>query len=279
MSASKQVAVTVAFGDFADRLDRTFTSFAQNPFLDLHVFIIGDKLPEKRFPGITYHLRPPDPAFSHPLRDAVYRRWLFIDELDAEFAIVVDNNDVLCLQKLPEIPTLLRGAAFGATAEHDAGRYIPGQEYTSVYINCGVTFWHIPSSRKMREETVDRGRAYFRNIDDQRSINEVIQTRYYDQMIVLPSQYNFRAHIAPFRFKWHKWPQVSHLDGVMIYHNSFCIEAAKKLLPVKTRAVLPDFLRDPAPLSPAQQRRRRMQERLKPHIVDAGIIRRILSAS
>lgn len=277
MSASKQVAVTVAFGSFAERLDRTFTSFAQNPFLELHAFIVGDKLPEKRLSGVTYHLRPPDPAFSHPLRDAVYRRWLFIDELDAEYAVVVDNNDVLCLQKLPEIPTLLRGAAFGATAEHEGGRYIPGQGYTSVYINCGVTFWHVPSSRKMREETVDRGRAYFRNIDDQRSINEVIQTRYYDQMIVLPCQYNYRAHVAPFRAR--RWPTVNHLDGVMIYHNSFCIEAAKKLLPVKPRAQLHDFPRDATPLNASQQRWRRVQERLKPHIVGASIIRRILSAS
>src|SRR5579862_8593532 len=118
MSATKQAVLTVAFGNFADRLDRTFTSFAQNPFLELHAFIVGDRLPEKRIPGITYHLRPPDPAFSHPLRDAVYRRWLFIDDLDVEYALVVDNQDVLCLQPIPEIPVLLRGAAFGASVEH-----------------------------------------------------------------------------------------------------------------------------------------------------------------
>jgi hypothetical protein len=277
MSAPKQIVVTVAFGSFAERLDRTFTSFAQNPFLELHAFIVGDQLPARRLPGIHYHLRPPDPAFSHPLRDAVYRRWLFIDELDAEYAVVVDNNDVLCLQPLPEIPALLRGAAFGASVEQAGGRYIPGQGYVSSYINCGVTFWHIPSSRKMRRETVDRGRAYFRNIDDQRSINEVIQTRYYDQMVLLPCQYNFRAHLAPVRERW--WPTVTHLDGVRIYHNSPCIEAAKKLLPVKPLAELPDFPRDPAPLTPRQQTRRRIEERLKPHIVGTGIIRRIISAS
>lgn len=277
MSGSKQVVVTAAFGSFAERLDRTFTSFAQNPFLELHAFIVGDKLPENRFPGITYHLRPPDPAFSHPLRDAVYRRWLFIDDLDAEFGLVVDNNDVLCLQKFPELPALLRGAAFGAVPEHHGGRYIPGQGYTSAYINCGVTFWNIPLSRKMREETVDRGRAYFRNIDDQRSINEVIQTRYYDEMVLLPSQYNYRAHLAPARSA--RWPTVEHLDGVKIYHNSRCTEAAKKILPVKASAVLPDFPRDSAPLTSSQQRWRRIQERLKPHIVGAGIIRRIVSSS
>jgi hypothetical protein len=277
MSAPKQIVVTVAFGSFAERLDRTFTSFAQNAFLELHAFIIGDKLPEKRFPGVNYHLRPPDPAFSHPLRDAVYRRWLFIDELEAEYALVVDNNDVLCLQPIPEIPALLRGAAFGGSVEQLGGRFIPGQGYTSSYINCGVTFWHIPSSRRMREETVDRGRAYFRNIDDQRSINEVIQTRYYDQMILLPCQYNFRAHLAPARSP--NWPTISHLDGVRIYHNSTCIEAAKRLLPVKPVAELPDFPRDPAPLTPRQQFGRRLEERLKPHIVGAGIIRRIISPS
>jgi hypothetical protein len=275
-SQSRQVVVTAAFGDFAERLDRTFLSFAQNPFLELHAFIVGDKLPEKRFPQITYHLRPPDPAFSHPLRDAVYRRWLFIDDLDVEFALVVDNNDVLCMQPLPEIPELLRGAAFGACVEHSGSRYIPGQGYTSAYINCGVTFWNVPASRKMREEIVARGRAYFRNIDDQRSINEVMQTRYFDQMIILPSQYNYRAFLTPKRVP--RWPTVTNLDGVMIYHNSACIEAAKKLLPVKPKAELTDFPPDPAPLTPYQQRRRRFQERLKPHVVEAGFIRRIVSS-
>ena len=277
MSNSRQVAVTVAFGEFADKLDRTFTSFAQNKFLELHAFIVGDRLPEKQLPGITYHLKAADPGFSHPLRDAVYRRWLFIDELDAEYAVVVDNQDVLCLQPIPEIPVLLRGAAFGASVEHSGGRYIPGQEYTSSYINCGVTFWHVPSSRKIREETVARGRAYFRNIDDQRSINEVVQTRYYDEMVLLPCQYNYRAFLAPARGP--RWPTVSHLDGVKIYHNSTCIEAAKRLLRVKPLAELPDFPVDPAPLTPRQQFRRRLSERLKPHIVGAGFLRRLFSAT
>ena len=277
MKSARQVVVTAAFGGFAERLDRTFTSFAQNPFLELHAFIIGDRLPENRFPGVTYHLKASDPAFSHPLREAVYRRWLFVDELDAEFALVVDNLDVLCLQPLPEIPVLLRGAAFGASVEHEGGRYIPGQGYISTYINCGVTFWHVPSSRRIREETVARGRAYFRNIDDQRSINEVAQTRYYDQMVLLPSQYNYRAFLAPARGT--RWPTVSHLDGVRIYHNSRCIEAAKKLLPVKPLADLPDFPQDPAPLTPFQQVQRRVRERLKPHIVGAGLIRRAISST
>ena len=64
----------------------------------------------------------------------------------------------------------------------------------------------------------------------------------------------------------------------MIYHNSACIEAAKKLLPVKPKAVLRDFPPNAKPLTLNQQRWRRIQERFKPHIVEAGIIRRIFSA-
>ncbi len=274
MANNRQVVVTAVFGPFAERLDRTFTSFAQNKFLELHAFVVGDRLPDKKLPGITYHLKPPDPGFSHPLRDAVYRRWLFIDELDAEYALVVDNQDVLCLQPLPEIPTLLRGATLGASVEHSGGRYLPGQGYTSSYINCGVTFWHVPTSRQMREEIVARGRAHFRNIDDQRSINEVVQTRYYDQLVLLPSQYNYRAFLAP-AGAW-QWPTVTHLDGVKIYHNSACIDAAKKLLPVKPLADLPDLPRDGRPLTPREQSWRRLKERLKPHIVGVGILRRII---
>lgn len=264
MASTRQVAVTVAFGDFAERLDRTFTSFAPNPFLDLHAFIIGDRLPQRQFPGITYHLRPAEPAFSHPLRDAVYRRWSFIDELDADYALVIDNTDVLCLQSLPEIPELLRGANFGASVEFAGSRYLAGQGFTTSYINCGVTFWNVSATRAMRREIVERGRAHFRNVDDQMSINEVIQTRYFDQMILLPCQYNYRAFLN----RRHKnWPTVSHLDGVMIYHNSACIEAAKQLMPVKARAILPDLTPDSAPLTPRQQFWRRVKERLKPHIV------------
>jgi len=53
----------------------------------------------------------------------------------------------------------------------------------------------------------------------------------------------------------------------MIYHNSHCIEAAKKLIPVKPRAELPDLLPDPGPLDDRQQFWRRVRERLKPHVV------------
>jgi hypothetical protein len=277
LKPTKQIVATVAFGAHAERLDRTFTSFAINPHLELHAFIIGDALPKSRWPGVHYHLKPADPSFSHPLRDAVYRRWLFIDDLDAEYALVVDNGDVLCLQQLPEIPALLRGASFGASVEHPGSRYMPGQGYTANYINCGVTFWHVPSTRRMRQEIVARGRSYFRNIDDQRSINEVIFTRYFNDAIVLPCQYNYRPHLAPFGAS--NWPTVDHLDGVMIYHNAACIEAAKQLLPVKAVAGLPAFPADPAPLTPRQQLKRRVQERMKPHVVGAGPIRRLFSVT
>src|SRR6058998_2852277 len=102
MPGSRQIVATVATGRFAERLDDTFTSFAQNKFLELHAFIIGGRLPEKRLPQITYHLFKPDPSFMGEMRDAYYRRLLFLDELGAEFVLLVDNSDVLCMQPLPE---------------------------------------------------------------------------------------------------------------------------------------------------------------------------------
>ena len=206
MKKKRQAVVTAIFGDFAEKLDRTFLSFAQNPFLELHAFVIGNCLPKRRLTGMTYHLRQSDPAFGNTMREAYYRRWSFIDELQMEFALVVDNNDVLCLQSLPEIPALLRGATVGACVEHLGGRYILGQQYTSSYLNAGVTLWNVPESRKMRLEIIARGRSYFRKLDDQHSFNEIVQTRYFDQMIILPSQYNYRACLAPKKIR--RWPTV-----------------------------------------------------------------------
>src|SRR5215471_5501448 len=100
MSGLKQVVVTVASGGHAERLDETFTSFARNPFLKLHAFIVGDRLPSNRRPEIEYHLVAPDPGFQDPMRDMYYRRFLFIDELGADYALIVDNSDVLCMQTL-----------------------------------------------------------------------------------------------------------------------------------------------------------------------------------
>ncbi len=260
--SEKQAVVTVATGPFAERLDYTFTSFAKNPFLNLHAFIIGDRLPEKRLPGITYHLEKPDPAFSHEMRDAYYRRMLFIDQLEEEYALIVDNSDVLCLQPLPRLPQLLRGASLGACVEHDGSRYILGQGYTSAYINCGVTFWHVPSSRQMRQDFVARGRTRFRSVEDQLTFNEVVQTRFYDQMIILPCQYNFRAH---YKQRVRGWPVVDSLDGVRIYHNAASMPEAKKLESVRPLAELPPLEPDAGPLTKRQQFWRKVQLRRQPH--------------
>ncbi len=270
MTKGKQVVVTVASGPPAEKLDYTFTSFAQNPFLELHAFIVDTRLPERRLPGITYHLKAPDPAFSHPMRDLYYRRWSFLDELDAEFALVVDNGDVLCLQPMPEIPALLRGAAVAAAVEHEGGRYLAGQRYVSCYLNAGVTFWDVPASREMRRQIVQRGRTRFRSVEDQLTLNEVLHTRYWDQLVILPSQFNYRAYLHRGR---KGWPVVNSLDGVVIYHNDFCIDSAKRLLPVNPRAALPDLKPDLAPLTPREQFWRRLAHRREPHFMRPSIFK------
>jgi hypothetical protein len=264
MAKSNQAVVTVANGPHAERLDYTFTSFAKNPFLNLHAFIFGAELPRKRLPGVTYHLVNPDAAFGHPMRDMYYRRLLLIDELEEEFVLLVDNSDVLCLQPIPELPQLVRGAGLAACVEHDGSRYFIGQGYTSEYINCGVTFWHTPSTRQMRQDVVARGRTRFRSVEDQLTFNEVVQTRYYDQMIILPCQYNFRAH---FRCKVRGWPTVNSLDGVKIYHNAHSMPEALKLESVKALADLPALEPDSGPLTDWQKFLRKLQLRFQPHHV------------
>ena len=264
MPGSRQIVATVATGPFAERLDQTFTSFAQNKFLELHAFIIGDRLPERQLSEITYHLFKPDASFMGELRDAYYRRLIFLDEVGAEFALLVDNSDVLCMQALPELPQLLRGAAFAGCAEHAASRYIAGQGWTSCYFNAGVTFWNLPASKAMRQEIVARGRTRFRSVEDQLTLNEVIQTRYYEQIIALPSQYNFRAH---YKFRQRGWPTVQSLHGVMIYHNSSCIAEAKKAIPVKPHAELPPLDVETGPLTEWQKFWRKVQLRRQRHIV------------
>jgi hypothetical protein len=265
MGKSNQAVATVASGPHAERLDYTFTSFLKNPFLTLHAFIFGDELPAKRVPEIEYHLVKPDASFGDPMRDMYYRRLLLIDQLEEEFVLLVDNADVLCLQTIPELPQLLRGAALAACVEHAGSRYFVGQGYTSEYINCGVTFWHTPASRRMREDVVARGRSRFRSVEDQLTFNEVVQTRYYDQIILLPCQYNFRAH---FRRKVRGWPSVDSLDGVKIYHNALSMPEAKKLQIVKALAELPPLEPDTAPLTDWQKFLRKLQLRLQPHRAD-----------
>src|SRR4051812_3141575 len=264
MPSPRQIVATVATGPFAERLDSTFTSFAQNKFLELHAFIIGEQLPQRQLQGITYHLFKPDPGFMDEMREAYYRRLLFLDTVGAEFALLVDNSDVLCMQPVPELPQILRGAAFAAAPEHAASRYIAGQGWTGCYFNAGVTFWNVPASRKMREEIVARGRSRFRSVEDQLTLNEVIQTRYYEQVVVLPSQYNFRAH---YKGGHGGWPRVESLDGVLIYHNSYCVAEAKKLIPVKAHAELPPLVPDEGPLTEWQKFWRKVELRRQRHIV------------
>jgi lipopolysaccharide biosynthesis glycosyltransferase len=266
MSSIKQAAVTIVYGQVTEELDQTFLTFSRNPFLQLHAFVIGDKLPSKQFPQIIYHLRPPDSSFSHPMRDADFRRWIFIDEIEVDYALVVDGKDVLCLGDLPELPTLLRGAAVGGCVEHNGGRPIIGQQYTSNYINGGVTLWNVRDSYEMRQEILARGKSRFRNTaDDQVALNEVINTRYYDQLCILPCQYNYRAYLNR---QQRGWPTVTHLDGVKIYHNYTCLEEARKLISIKNKAELPSLKPDSGPLTAAQQKWRQLRYRIAPLNLD-----------
>jgi hypothetical protein len=228
MSAGRSAIVTVAYGHSTENLDYTFTSFALNQGVPLHAIILGRELPKRRLDGITYHLVEPIPDFSHPLREVYFRRMDLLDQLDVEYALVVDSYDVLCLQSLPPLERILGGSDVAACVEHQGARYLMGQGYTANFLNGGVFFWNVPNSRDIRREIVERGRSHFRRrADDQYCINEVIQTRYYDRLRILPCQYNFRAYLNR---KQSGWPTVTHLDGVMIYHNAPCIDKAKDWL-------------------------------------------------
>jgi hypothetical protein len=262
---SSSAIVTVAFGHSTEHLDYSFSSFAINREVSLHAFIIGSKLPNRRVEGIEYHLVTPLPDFSHPLREVYFRRHELIDQLDVEYALVVDSYDVLCLQPLPPFMQLLGNADLAACVEHQGSRYILGQGYTSNFLNGGVFFWNVPRSRDIRQEVLARGRAHFRTIaDDQHCLNETIQTKYYDRLRILPCQYNFRCNLLPLRRRG--WPSVEHLDGVVIYHNAASMDMAKKLPSVKQKAVLPDLPVDTHPLTPRQQFWRKLRNRFKPWI-------------
>ena len=262
---NRSAIVTVAIGQATEKLDYTFTSFAQhNPGIPLHAFILGSALPQRRLPEITYHLVAPVPDYSHPLREVYFRRHALIDQLEVDYALIVDCFDVLCLQPLPPFERIVGDFAIAAATEHAGSRYILGQGYTSNYLNGGVTFWNVPRSREIRREIVERGRSHFRTVaDDQYVINEVVQTKYYDQLRILPCQFNFRAHL---NLKQRGWPSVTHLDGVLIYHNATCMDAAKQLSPIKAKASLPPLPSDRHPLTPREQFWRRLRTRLAPHV-------------
>ena len=266
MSQKRCAVVTVAFGHSTEHLDYTFSSFAdRNPSLALHAFILGDRLPTQRLKAVQYHLTASVPEFSHPLREVYFRRMALIDALEVDYALVVDSYDVLCLQELPPFDQLVGSCALGACVEHMGARYVMGQGYTTSFLNCGVMFWNVAASREIRREIVARGRSRFRlPADDQYAVNEVIQTKYYDQLRILPCQYNYRSYLNK---KQRGWPTVSHLDGVRIYHNAACMDEAKRLPPVKARAELPELAADGRPLTPREQFWRRARQRLVPWVV------------
>ena len=265
MNPVPSAIVTVAFGRSTEHLDYTFTSFAQkNPGIPLHAFIIGSSLPKRRLPEVQYHLVAPQPDFSHPLREVYFRRMELIDQLDAGFALVVDSYDVLCLQPLGPLEKLLAGCDVAAAVEHMGSRYVLGQGYTANFLNGGVFLWNVPGSRDIRREIVARGRTRFRTIaDDQFCINEVVQTRHFERLRILPCQYNFRAH---YRRKQRGWPSVDTLDGVKIYHNATCMDAAKALGTPQPLAALPELPKDSGPLTAREQFWRKVRNRFAPHI-------------
>ena len=262
---SRSAIVTVAFGQSTEHLDHTFTSFAMNRGVPLHAFILGDALPQRRLEGVTYHLITPVADFSHPLREVYYRRMELIDQLDVDYALVVDSYDVLCLQPLPSFEKLVGDAALAAVTEHLGCRYILGQGYTANFLNCGVIFWNAPASRDIRREIVARGRSHFRTVaDDQYSLNEVVHTKYYERLRILPCQFNYRCHL---HVRQRSWPTIHHLDGVLIFHNAAGVAEARKLLPVRAKADLPQLAPDHCPLTAQQIFWRRVRNRLKRHIV------------
>ncbi len=266
MMPGNSAVVTVAFGHSTEHLDYTFLSFAEkNPELPLHAFIIGSKLPQQRLPKITYHLVESIPDFSHPLREVYFRRHELIDQLDVEFALVVDSYDVLCLQPLPPFERILAGFDMASATEHLGSRYILGQQYTANFLNGGVTFWNTPRSRDIRREIGERGRSHFRTVaDDQFVINEIVQTNHFDRVRILPCQFNYRAYLNK---KQRGWPTVSNLDGVLIYHNATCMDEAKKVGLVKPCAVLSELPRDPMPLTKQEQFWRKVRTRLTAHVI------------
>ncbi len=263
--SSRSAVVTLAMGKATENLDHTFSSFARCPNAELHAFILGGQLPQRRIPGIQYHLLAPSPDFSHPLREVYYRRLEVLDGLGVDYVMTVDSFDVLCLQPLPPFEQLLGNADVAACVEHHGSRYVLGPGYTANFLNGGVCLWNVPRSRDIRAEIVARGRSHFRTLaDDQLCLNEVILTRYFDRLRILPCQYNFRAYFKNGR---RGWPTVEHLDGVMIYHNAACMDEAKKILPVKPRAALPGLPPDGRPLTNREQFWRRLRNKFRPWAV------------
>jgi hypothetical protein len=265
MSSSRSAIVTVAFGHSTEHLDYTFTSFAKNDGIPLHAFVIGAELPKRQLPGITYHRVDPVPDFSNPLREVYFRRHVLIDQLDVDYALIVDSYDVLCLQKLPPFERLLGGCDVAACVEHMGARYLMGQGYTANFLNGGVFLWNVSRSRDIRAEVVERGRRHFRTVaDDQYCLNEVIQTKHCERLRILPCQFNYRAYLNR---KQRGWPTVSHLDGVLIYHNAACMDEARRIAAPQRTANLPELPEDTLPLSRETLFWRRLGLRFTKHVI------------
>jgi len=266
MSERRSAIVTVAFGHSTEHLDYTFTSFAVNKGVPLHAIVIGRELPKRRMEGVTYHLVEPVPDFSNPLREVYLRRIELIDRLGVDYALVVDSYDVLCLRPLPPFESLLAGCDVAACIEHMGSRYVMGQGYTSNFLNGGVFLWNVPGSRDIRREIVERARGHFRTVaDDQFCINEVIQTKYFDRLRILPCQYNYRAYLKK---RQRGWPTVTHLDGVYIFHNASTMDEAKKLMGTSApQADLPALPSDGRPLTAREQFWRKVRLRLQPWVI------------
>lgn len=238
----KQAVLTAVYGNHAERLDETFTSFARHAAGELHAFVVGDRLPRNQVAGVRYHLREPDSRYVHPMRDVDYRRWLFVDEVGADSVLVVDGLDVLCLQPLPPFASLLKGGWVAAAVEHNGGRYLGNGLYTSNFVNAGVTFWDVAASRELRETIAERGRARFRSlVDDQLALNELLHARYPDRLTLLPCHYNYRGSLG--RLPW-GWPKTRTLDGVRIYHNGHWVGAARQMTMPAGQAVLDELPAD-----------------------------------
>ena len=267
----RQVIITTVFGSGAEQLGATFGTFAVQPDAELHAFVIGASLPSNRVPKIQYHLVEPDPRFVSVRRNALFRRWLLPDQLDAEYALVVDGTDVLCVRPLPPFESLLRGASLAACTEWGGPVPIPGQGYTSTYLNAGITFWHLPSSKEMRAEIAERGRRHYRGpFDDQTALNEVMLTRYFDNLVILSSQFNWRAFYKRGYRTWQTgfrpYPRVDSLDGVYLYHNQRCLAEVLQTLKLETpaaKASLPSLPQDSHPLSNWALFLRRLLHRLR----------------
>lgn len=264
MSGRLSAVVTLATGRAITKLDYTFSSFGKTPGIELHAFILDHRLPPRTVPGISYHLLPPAGEYSDPLREIYYRRMAVLDEIGAAYVLTVDCIDVLCVQPLPPFPDLLAGAHVGGCTEHAGSRYLLGQGYTANFLNGGVMLWDVANSRDIRQEITRRGRMHFRTVaDDQYNLNEVIQTKHYERLRILPCQYNFRAYIGKRR---RGWPRVKNLDGVVIYHNAACMDRARQMCSQR-HAELPALPDDGGPISKARQFWRKVHLRLQPHIV------------